>query len=179
VNSTVSRRRERVRRRAREALDIAFVVALWVIAAVRSFDAVTVGISVLWTLRVVVFERSGYRLITRGRTWWPSKDPDDDRYATVRPEWAAAGVASGKLLAATLELCQWVREFARSFGRSGARGFLAGQGAAMTSSVKLWCDRLVGAPGVARSALVAWVMTTKRPGPASAEMSGPAVSPPA
>jgi hypothetical protein len=66
-------------RRSAYVLDVTFLVVLWVIAAATGFNSVAVGLSVLWTLRVLVFDRKGYRLITRGRRWSPSKDPDDYR----------------------------------------------------------------------------------------------------
>jgi hypothetical protein len=56
-----------------------FLVVLWVVAAIQDFDGFVVALSSLWTVRVLVFERKGYRLVTRGRSWSPSKNPDDYR----------------------------------------------------------------------------------------------------
>jgi len=61
--------------RRRDLVDITFLVAFWGIAGARGFDAFGVIIAGAWTLRVIVFERKGYRLVTRGKNRLPSKDP--------------------------------------------------------------------------------------------------------
>jgi hypothetical protein len=63
----------------RDVWDAGFLVVFWGIAAATGFDSVVVFVAVLWTLRILIFERKGYRLVTRGRSWSPSKDPDDYR----------------------------------------------------------------------------------------------------
>jgi hypothetical protein len=62
--------------RWREAFDVVFLIALWTIAAFSHWDGFAIFIAAGWTLRVILFERRGYRLLTRGWSWSPSKDPD-------------------------------------------------------------------------------------------------------
>jgi hypothetical protein len=62
--------------RWREAFDVVFLIALWTIAALSHWDGFAIFIAAGWTLRVILFERRGYRLLTRGWSWSPSKDPD-------------------------------------------------------------------------------------------------------
>lgn len=59
--------------------DVAYLTLFWAVAILREFDTFFVVLAALWTVRVVVCERHGYRLVTRGRTWAPSKSPDDYR----------------------------------------------------------------------------------------------------
>jgi hypothetical protein len=65
------------RRNRTAAVDVVLLAALWVTGALHGFDTSLVVIAVVWTLRVILFDRRGYRLVTRGRSWWPSKNPDD------------------------------------------------------------------------------------------------------
>jgi hypothetical protein len=57
------------------ALDVVFLAAIWLIAAARGFNDWVVLLAVVWTIRVIVFDRRGYRLVLRGRRRPPSKDP--------------------------------------------------------------------------------------------------------
>jgi hypothetical protein len=60
-------------------LSVALLVGFWVVAVIRDFREFDVTIAVLLTVRVVIFERKAYRLVTRGWKWEPSRNPDDYR----------------------------------------------------------------------------------------------------
>lgn len=61
------------------AVEMLGLVVLWGFAVARDFDGFILLVAVVVTVRFVVFDRHGYRLVTRGRSWEPSKDPDDYR----------------------------------------------------------------------------------------------------
>jgi hypothetical protein len=68
-----------IRRHFDLIFDVVFLVAVWVIAVVRDFDGFVLTMAILWTARVVLFDRKGYRLVTRGWSWEPSRNPDHYR----------------------------------------------------------------------------------------------------
>jgi hypothetical protein len=71
--------KRRSQRHRDDVIDVVVLVAMWGLAVARDFDAFVIFIASLWSLRIGLFERRGYRLLTRGNAWWPSKNPDDYR----------------------------------------------------------------------------------------------------